>query len=34
MHGAPGWAAYCAAKAGVARLVEALAKELGPAGSG
>jgi NAD(P)-dependent dehydrogenase (short-subunit alcohol dehydrogenase family) len=32
VHGAPGWAAYCAAKAGVARLVEALAKELGPAG--
>jgi NAD(P)-dependent dehydrogenase (short-subunit alcohol dehydrogenase family) len=31
-HGAPGWAAYCAAKAGVARLVEALAKELGPSG--
>lgn len=31
-HGAPGWAAYCAAKAGVARLVEALAKELGPNG--
>jgi len=31
-HGAPGWAAYCAAKAGVARLVEALAKELGPGG--
>ncbi|HTW03213.1 MAG TPA: SDR family NAD(P)-dependent oxidoreductase [Streptosporangiaceae bacterium] len=32
VHGAPGWAAYCAAKAGVARLVEALAKELGPSG--
>jgi NAD(P)-dependent dehydrogenase (short-subunit alcohol dehydrogenase family) len=32
VHGAPGWAAYCAAKAGVARLVEALAKELGPGG--
>jgi NAD(P)-dependent dehydrogenase (short-subunit alcohol dehydrogenase family) len=32
VHGAPGWAAYCAAKAGVVRLVEALAKELGPAG--
>jgi NAD(P)-dependent dehydrogenase (short-subunit alcohol dehydrogenase family) len=32
VHGAPGWAAYCAAKAGVIRLVEALAKELGPAG--
>ncbi len=32
VHGAPGWAAYCAAKAGVSRLVEALAKELGPAG--
>lgn len=32
VHGAPGWAAYCAAKAGVARLVEALAKELGPDG--
>ena len=31
-HGAPGWAAYCAAKAGVARLVEALAKELGRSG--
>ena len=31
-HGAPGWAAYCAAKAGVARPVEALAKELGPNG--
>jgi NAD(P)-dependent dehydrogenase (short-subunit alcohol dehydrogenase family) len=32
VHGAPGWAAYCAAKAGVVRLVEALAKELGPSG--
>ena len=32
VHGAPGWAAYCAAKAGVVRLVEALAKELGPRG--
>ena len=32
VHGAPGWAAYCAAKAGVSRLVEALAKELGPSG--
>jgi NAD(P)-dependent dehydrogenase (short-subunit alcohol dehydrogenase family) len=32
VHGAPGWAAYCAAKAGVIRLVEALAKELGPRG--
>jgi NAD(P)-dependent dehydrogenase (short-subunit alcohol dehydrogenase family) len=32
VHGAPGWAAYCAAKAGVARLVESLAKELGPSG--
>lgn len=32
VHGAPGWAAYCAAKAGVIRLVEALAKELGPSG--
>jgi NAD(P)-dependent dehydrogenase (short-subunit alcohol dehydrogenase family) len=32
VHGAPGWAAYCAAKAGVARFVEALAKELGPSG--
>jgi NAD(P)-dependent dehydrogenase (short-subunit alcohol dehydrogenase family) len=32
VHGAPGWAAYCAAKAGIARLVEALAKELGPRG--
>jgi NAD(P)-dependent dehydrogenase (short-subunit alcohol dehydrogenase family) len=32
VHGAPGWAAYCAAKAGVGRLVEALAKELGPSG--
>jgi NAD(P)-dependent dehydrogenase (short-subunit alcohol dehydrogenase family) len=32
VHGAPGWAAYCAAKAGVTRLVEGLAKELGPAG--
>jgi NAD(P)-dependent dehydrogenase (short-subunit alcohol dehydrogenase family) len=32
VHGAPGWAAYCAAKAGVIRLVEALAKELGPGG--
>ena len=31
-HGAPGWAAYCAAKAGVSRLVEALAQELGPRG--
>jgi NAD(P)-dependent dehydrogenase (short-subunit alcohol dehydrogenase family) len=31
-HGAPGWAVYCAAKAGVTRLVEALAQELGPAG--
>jgi NAD(P)-dependent dehydrogenase (short-subunit alcohol dehydrogenase family) len=31
-HGAPGWAAYCATKAGVSRLVEALAQELGPAG--
>jgi NAD(P)-dependent dehydrogenase (short-subunit alcohol dehydrogenase family) len=31
-HGAPGWAAYCAAKAGIERLVEALAKELGPSG--
>ena len=30
-HGAPGWAVYCAAKAGVTRLVEALAQELGPA---
>jgi NAD(P)-dependent dehydrogenase (short-subunit alcohol dehydrogenase family) len=32
VHGAPGWAAYCASKAGVIRLVEALAKELGPSG--
>jgi NAD(P)-dependent dehydrogenase (short-subunit alcohol dehydrogenase family) len=32
VHGAPGWAAYGAAKAGVIRLVEALAKELGPSG--
>jgi NAD(P)-dependent dehydrogenase (short-subunit alcohol dehydrogenase family) len=32
VHGAPGWAVYCAAKSGVTRLVEALAKELGPAG--
>ncbi len=32
VHGAAGWAAYCAAKAGVVRLVEALAKELGPSG--
>jgi NAD(P)-dependent dehydrogenase (short-subunit alcohol dehydrogenase family) len=32
VHGAPGWAAYGAAKAGVVRLVEALAKELGPSG--
>ena len=32
VHGAPGWAAYCAAKAGVSRRVEALAKELGPRG--
>jgi NAD(P)-dependent dehydrogenase (short-subunit alcohol dehydrogenase family) len=32
VHGAPGWAVYCAAKAGVVRLVEALAKELGPRG--
>jgi meso-butanediol dehydrogenase / (S,S)-butanediol dehydrogenase / diacetyl reductase len=32
VHGAPGWAAYCASKAGVVRLVEALAKELGPVG--
>jgi NAD(P)-dependent dehydrogenase (short-subunit alcohol dehydrogenase family) len=32
VHGAPGWAAYCAAKAGIVRLVEALAKELGPSG--
>ena len=32
VHGAPGWAAYCATKAGVVRLVEALAKELGPEG--
>jgi len=32
VHGAPGWAAYSAAKAGVIRLVEALAKELGPGG--
>jgi NAD(P)-dependent dehydrogenase (short-subunit alcohol dehydrogenase family) len=31
-HGAAGWAAYCAAKAGVVRLVESLAKELGPSG--
>jgi len=31
-HGAPGWAVYCAAKAGVTRLVEALAQELGPGG--
>jgi meso-butanediol dehydrogenase/(S,S)-butanediol dehydrogenase/diacetyl reductase len=31
-HGAPGWAAYCASKAGVVRLVEALAKEIGPRG--
>lgn len=32
VHGAPSWAAYCAAKAGILRLVEALAKELGPCG--
>lgn len=32
VHGAPGWAVYCAAKAGIVRLVEALAKELGPEG--
>jgi len=32
VHGAPGWAVYCATKAGVTRLVEALAQELGPAG--
>ena len=30
VHGAPGWAAYGAAKAGVLRVVEAAAKELGP----
>jgi len=32
VHGAAGWAAYCAAKAGVVRLVESLAQELGPSG--
>lgn len=32
VHGAPNWSAYCASKAGVLRLVESLAKELGPRG--
>lgn len=32
VHGAPNWSVYCASKAGVLRLVESLAKELGPRG--
>lgn len=31
-HGSPGWSAYCASKAGVVRLVQSLAKEVGPDG--
>lgn len=31
-HGSVGWSAYCAAKAGLLRLVESLAKESGPRG--
>jgi meso-butanediol dehydrogenase/(S,S)-butanediol dehydrogenase/diacetyl reductase len=31
-HGAENWSAYCASKSGVVRLVESLAKEVGPVG--